>query len=118
MLITSQHVDAKVCTFIICLLFHSFTGSTLEDYTKLSNLRICPTVYFAGEHTETEYIGTVYGAYLSGMRVAGNLMKDKLLYGLDPDAYKYICSSGINMNPTCCFILASTLLSWTIIMYS
>jgi monoamine oxidase len=47
-------------------------GSTPSDcdvFTKPINSRL----YFAGEHTHKAYIGTVHGAYLSGLRASGQV---------------------------------------------
>ena len=33
-------------------------------------------LYFAGEHTSKEYLGTVHGAYLSGVRAANQISRD------------------------------------------
>ncbi|NBS17617.1 MAG: FAD-dependent oxidoreductase [Gammaproteobacteria bacterium] len=47
-------------------------GSSPSDcdvFTKSINSRL----YFAGEHTNKAYIGTVHGAYLSGLRASGQI---------------------------------------------
>ena len=47
-------------------------GSSPSDcdvFTKSINSRL----YFAGEHTNRAYIGTVHGAYLSGLRASGQI---------------------------------------------
>jgi monoamine oxidase len=48
-------------------------GSTSADFDTLSN-EINNKVFFAGEHTEREYRGTVHGAYLSGIREADKII--------------------------------------------
>jgi monoamine oxidase len=47
------------------------TGST--DFETLSN-PVNNKLFFAGEHTETDYRGTVHGAYLSGIREAERII--------------------------------------------
>jgi len=48
-------------------------GSTSADFDTLSN-DVNNKVFFAGEHTEREYRGTVRGAYLSGIREADKII--------------------------------------------
>ena len=48
-------------------------GSTSEDFNTLAN-EVNNKVFFAGEHTEKEYRGTVHGAYLSGIREAEKII--------------------------------------------
>ena len=48
-------------------------GSTSADFDTLAN-EINNKVFFAGEHTEREYRGTVHGAYLSGIREADKII--------------------------------------------
>jgi len=48
-------------------------GSTSADFDTLSN-EVNNKVFFAGEHTEREYRGTVHGAYLSGIREADKII--------------------------------------------
>jgi lysine-specific histone demethylase 1 len=43
-------------------------GGSLEMYDDLSSPQ--GRVYFAGEHTNSNYPATVHGAYLSGVRAA------------------------------------------------
>lgn len=44
-------------------------GSTTNDFATIA-APVQNKIYFAGEHTSTEYRGTVHGAYLSGERAA------------------------------------------------
>lgn len=48
------------------------TSSSAEDIRALS-LPVSPNFAFAGEHTAFDYVGSVHGAYLSGMRAADNV---------------------------------------------
>jgi len=48
-------------------------GSTSADFDTLAN-EVNNKVFFAGEHTEREYRGTVHGAYLSGIREADKII--------------------------------------------
>jgi monoamine oxidase len=48
-------------------------GSTSADFDTLAN-KIDNKIFFAGEHTEREYRGTVHGAYLSGIREADKII--------------------------------------------
>lgn len=48
-------------------------GSTSADFDILAN-EVNNKVFFAGEHTEREYRGTVHGAYLSGIREADKII--------------------------------------------
>jgi len=48
-------------------------GTTSADFDTLSN-EINNKVFFAGEHTERDYRGTVHGAYLSGIREADKII--------------------------------------------
>ena len=48
-------------------------GSTSTDFDTLAN-QINNKIFFAGEHTEREYRGTVHGAYLSGIREADKII--------------------------------------------
>ncbi|MFX5998859.1 FAD-dependent oxidoreductase, partial [Acinetobacter baumannii] len=45
------------------------TGTTTTDFDTLSN-SVDDKLFFAGEHTNKQYRGTVHGAYLSGLREA------------------------------------------------
>ena len=45
------------------------TGNTIEMQKALAT-PIPPYIYFAGEHTIPEFIGSVHGAYISGERAA------------------------------------------------
>lgn len=47
-------------------------GSSHDDLKELS--RVEGKLHFAGEHTTTEYLGSVHGAYLSGMRAATEVL--------------------------------------------
>jgi len=48
-------------------------GSTSADFDILAN-EVDNKIFFAGEHTEREYRGTVHGAYLSGIREADKII--------------------------------------------
>ena len=48
-------------------------GSTSADFGTLAN-EVNNKLFFAGEHTEREYRGTVHGAYLSGIREADKII--------------------------------------------
>jgi monoamine oxidase len=48
-------------------------GSTSADFDTLAD-EINNKVFFAGEHTERDYRGTVHGAYLSGIREADKII--------------------------------------------
>ena len=48
-------------------------GSTSADFDTLAN-EVNNKIFFAGEHTEREYRGTVHGAYLSGIREADKII--------------------------------------------
>lgn len=48
-------------------------GSSSEDFDTLAN-EVKNKVFFAGEHTEREYRGTVHGAYISGIREADKII--------------------------------------------
>jgi monoamine oxidase len=48
-------------------------GSTSADFGTLAN-EVSNKIFFAGEHTEREYRGTVHGAYLSGIREAEKII--------------------------------------------
>jgi hypothetical protein len=48
-------------------------GSTSADFDTLAN-QVNNKIFFAGEHTEREYRGTVHGAYLSGIREADKII--------------------------------------------
>lgn len=52
---------------------YATNGTTSEDFDTLSN-EISDKVFFAGEHTERDYRGTVHGAYLSGIREADKII--------------------------------------------
>lgn len=41
-------------------------NTTVEDWENMAKPVFEPGWYFCGEHTTTNYRGTVYGAYLSG----------------------------------------------------
>jgi monoamine oxidase len=49
-------------------------GSTSADFDTLAN-EVNNKIFFAGEHTEREYRGTVHGAYLSGIREADKIIR-------------------------------------------
>ncbi len=48
-------------------------GSTSADFDILAN-EVNNKVFFAGEHTERDYRGTVHGAYISGIREADKII--------------------------------------------
>lgn len=52
---------------------YATNGSTSADFDTLAN-EINNKVFFAGEHTERDYRGTVHGAYLSGLREASKII--------------------------------------------
>jgi monoamine oxidase len=52
-------------------------GSYPEDYDELAKTEH-PNLLFCGEHTNRDYRGTVHGAYLSGIRVADEILQYKL----------------------------------------
>jgi monoamine oxidase len=52
---------------------YATNGSTSADFNTLSNA-VNNKLFFAGEHTEREYRGTVHGAYLSGIREADKII--------------------------------------------
>lgn len=49
------------------------TGTTTADFDTLANT-VNHRLFFAGEHTERDYRGTVHGAYLSGLREAEKII--------------------------------------------
>lgn len=50
------------------------SGTTTADFDTLAE-SINNRLFFAGEHTNREYRGTVHGAYLSGIREADKILK-------------------------------------------
>jgi len=52
---------------------YATNGSTSADFDTLAN-EVNNKIFFAGEHTEREYRGTVHGAYLSGIREADKII--------------------------------------------
>ncbi len=62
-----------------CLGAYSFqkVGSYPEDYDELARTEH-PNLLFCREHTSRDYRGTVHGAYLSGIRVADEILQYKL----------------------------------------
>jgi monoamine oxidase len=52
---------------------YATNGSTSADFDTLSNA-VNNKLFFAGEHTERKYRGTVHGAYLSGIREADKII--------------------------------------------
>lgn len=48
-------------------------GATPNDYDILAQ-PVGKRLFFAGEHTQRNYPSTVHGAYLSGERVAGEIL--------------------------------------------
>ncbi|TAG94524.1 MAG: FAD-dependent oxidoreductase [Bacteroidetes bacterium] len=55
---------------------YSFAGVNCDndDFDNLGK-SVAQKLFFAGEHTHTQYRGTVHGAYLSGVRVAKQMME-------------------------------------------
>ena len=49
-------------------------GASLEDMDALAE-PFSPTLAIAGEHTVSRYFGTVHGAFVSGRRAAGQVLK-------------------------------------------
>ena len=52
---------------------YATNGSTSSDFDTLAS-EVNNKLFFAGEHTEIEYRGTVHGAYLSGLREADKII--------------------------------------------
>ena len=52
---------------------YATNNSTSADFDTLANA-VDNKVFFAGEHTERDYRGTVHGAYLSGIREADKII--------------------------------------------
>lgn len=52
---------------------YATVNTTSEDFNILSN-QIDNKLFFAGEHTSKDYVATVHGAYLSGIREANKLI--------------------------------------------
>ena len=52
---------------------YATNNSTSADFDTLAN-EVNNKVFFAGEHTERDYRGTVHGAYLSGIREADKII--------------------------------------------
>jgi monoamine oxidase len=48
---------------------YATNGTTSADFEAIE-LEISNKLFFAGEHTDKDYRGTVHGAYLSGIREA------------------------------------------------
>ena len=67
-LITRWSMDKWSCGSYSSLVL----GSTHDDLRELA--RPEGRLHFAGEHTATEYLGSVHGAYLSGMRAATEVL--------------------------------------------
>lgn len=63
--------DLSDCTYGA----YSFTavGTEMRHFEDLA-ASLEDKLFFAGEHTEVDYFSTVHGAYLSGMREAGNII--------------------------------------------
>ena len=53
---------------------YATNGSTSTDFDTMAQ-EIDNKLFFAGEHTNANYRGTVHGAYLSGLREAKKIMK-------------------------------------------
>ncbi len=49
-----------------------FSGQTGNEWHILAE-PVGRMLHFAGEHTHTEYMSTVHGAYLSGIRAANDI---------------------------------------------
>ncbi|MEM7344377.1 MAG: FAD-dependent oxidoreductase [Chloroflexota bacterium] len=57
---------------------YSFAGTmTQPSHFEQFEESISDRLYFAGEHTEVDYRGTVHGAYLSGLRAAGDIISEE-----------------------------------------
>lgn len=52
---------------------YATNGSTSADFDEMEN-EINDKLFFAGEHTNRDYRGTVHGAYLSGIREADKII--------------------------------------------
>lgn len=52
---------------------YATNGTTTADFDTLAN-EVNNKLFFAGEHTEFDYRGTVHGAYLSGIREADKII--------------------------------------------
>ncbi len=52
---------------------YATNGSTSSDFDTLAS-EVSNKLFFAGEHTEKAYRGTVHGAYLSGLREADKII--------------------------------------------
>jgi monoamine oxidase len=52
---------------------YATNNSTSADFDTLADV-VDNKVFFAGEHTERDYRGTVHGAYLSGIREADKII--------------------------------------------
>jgi len=52
---------------------YATNGSASADFDTLAN-EVNNKIFFAGEHTQREYRGTVHGAYLSGIREADKII--------------------------------------------
>lgn len=53
---------------------YATNGTTTQDFDHME-LEIMDRLFFAGEHTEFDYRGTVHGAYLSGIREANKIIE-------------------------------------------
>lgn len=53
---------------------YSSVGATLDDFNRMGQ-PIANKLFFAGEHTSTNYRATVHGAYLTGLREAKRIME-------------------------------------------
>ena len=58
----------------MCL--YLFIGNTETDRQHITS-PLSDNVYFAGEHTDMMYTGTIQGAYYSGQNTARQIMKDR-----------------------------------------
>ena len=52
---------------------YATNGTSSADFDAME-LEINDKLFFAGEHTEIDYRGTVHGAYLSGIREADKII--------------------------------------------
>ena len=58
----------------ICL--YAFIGNKETDWEYIKS-PLSDNVYFAGEHTDMVYIGSIQGAFYSGQKAARQIMKDR-----------------------------------------
>ena len=58
------------------IFLYLFIGNTETDRQHITS-PLSDNVYFAGEHTDMMYTGTIQGAYYSGQKTARQIMKDR-----------------------------------------